>query len=105
MVFHTAPPQPASKALCICAPVLVGGAEASQNGLGDLMPAKLMRRSAMLISPRLLSGAAKAVHGLLSPPVFHLAPPSPLRLLRPRECNLRLHRHRRCLSGSLHPLQ
>src|ERR1035437_804954 len=48
MVFHTAPPQPASKALWICAPELVGGAEASQNGLGDLMPAKLIRRSAML---------------------------------------------------------
>src|ERR1039458_4506504 len=47
MVFHTAPPQPASKALWICAPELVGGAEASQNGLGDLMPAKLVRRSAM----------------------------------------------------------
>jgi hypothetical protein len=34
MVFHTAPPQPASKARMIISPVLVGGAEASQNGFG-----------------------------------------------------------------------
>src|SRR6516225_10208949 len=47
MVFHTAPPHPASKARWICAPELVGGADASQNGLGDLMPAKSMDRSAM----------------------------------------------------------
>src|SRR5487761_2101100 len=38
MVFHTAPPQPASKARMICSPQLVGGAEASQKGLGELMP-------------------------------------------------------------------
>src|SRR5271166_1465704 len=38
MVFHTAPPQPASKARMICSPQLVGGAEASQNGLGELIP-------------------------------------------------------------------
>src|SRR5208337_1484565 len=41
MVFHTAPPQPASKARMIISPVLVGGADASQNGFGQLIfPAK-----------------------------------------------------------------
>src|ERR1700689_4480212 len=45
MVFPTAPPQPASKARMICSPQLVGGAEASQKGLGLLMaPAKLRTR-------------------------------------------------------------
>src|SRR5271156_2802028 len=48
MVFHTAPPQPASKARMICSPQLVGGPEASQKGFGEWMPAKLVRRSAML---------------------------------------------------------
>src|SRR5258708_38690543 len=37
MVFHTAPPQPASKARIICSPQLVGGADASQNGFGASM--------------------------------------------------------------------
>jgi hypothetical protein len=46
-VFHTAPPQPMSNARMICSPVLVGGALASQNGLGLLMPANEMDRSAM----------------------------------------------------------
>src|SRR5580700_6681187 len=46
MVFHTAPPQPASNARMICSPQLVGGAEASQNGLGDRMPpANVVERS------------------------------------------------------------
>src|SRR5580658_254784 len=48
MVFQTAPPQPASKARMICSPQLVGGPEASQKGFGEWMPAKLVRRSAML---------------------------------------------------------
>src|SRR5579872_731303 len=48
MVFQTAPPHPASNARWTCAPELVGGAEASQNGLGERMPAKSMRKSAML---------------------------------------------------------
>ena len=39
-VFHTAPPQPASKARSTIDPMFVGGAEASQKGFGDLMPAK-----------------------------------------------------------------
>src|SRR5581483_6101947 len=42
MVFQTAPPQPASKARMICSPQLVGGAEASQNGLRQRMPAKVV---------------------------------------------------------------
>src|SRR5262245_46575241 len=46
-VFHTAPPQPMSNARMICSPVFVGGALASQNGLGLLMPANEMERSAM----------------------------------------------------------
>src|ERR1700678_2348746 len=50
MVFQTAPPQPASKARMICSPQLVGGPEASQNGFGEWMPAKLVVRSAMVHS-------------------------------------------------------
>src|ERR1700689_4933858 len=42
MVFHTAPPQPASKARIICSPQLVGGAEASQNGLRHGIPQKVV---------------------------------------------------------------
>src|ERR1700691_4013890 len=38
MVFHTAPPQPASKARMICSPRLVGGADASQKGFRHGMP-------------------------------------------------------------------
>src|ERR1700758_4297547 len=51
MVFHTAPPQPASNARCTCIPELLGGAEASQNGLGERIPAKLMLRSATRHQP------------------------------------------------------
>src|SRR5208283_2505685 len=47
MVFHTAPPHPASNARMICSPELVGGAEASQKGFGELMPMKTVLRSAM----------------------------------------------------------
>src|ERR1019366_9750357 len=46
-VFHTAPPQPASKARITCSPVFAGGADASQNGFGLQMPAMSMLRSAM----------------------------------------------------------
>src|SRR5579863_9784506 len=53
MVFHTAPPQPASKARMTWPAVLVGGPLASQKGFGLLIPAKLMLRSAMS-SSRLL---------------------------------------------------
>src|SRR5277367_5153766 len=51
MVFHTAPPQPASNARWTCMPELLGGADASQNGLGERIPAKLMLRSAMRHQP------------------------------------------------------
>src|ERR1035438_6097944 len=47
MVFHTAPPHPLSKARMICSPLLVGGPEASQKGLGERMPAKFVVRSAI----------------------------------------------------------
>ena len=53
-VFHTAPPQPASKARMTWSPVLVGGALASQKGLGIVMPAKSMERSAMIARALLL---------------------------------------------------
>src|SRR4029079_10893696 len=46
-VFHTAPPQPASNARITCGPEFVGGAEASQKGLGLLIPAKSIDRSGM----------------------------------------------------------
>src|SRR5262245_11500530 len=45
MVFQTAPPQPASKARLTWYSELVGGAEASQKGLGARTPQKLMLRS------------------------------------------------------------
>src|SRR5438034_97222 len=48
-VFQTAPPQPASNARSTIDPMLVGGADASQNGFGDAMPAKSTLRSAMTL--------------------------------------------------------
>src|SRR6185437_7462154 len=45
MVFHTAPPQPASNARITCPAVFVGGPDDSQNGFGDRMPAKFTARS------------------------------------------------------------
>src|SRR5208282_1693213 len=53
MVFQTAPPQPASNARITCSPQLVGGAEASQNGLGERMPAKLTDKSGISVLERL----------------------------------------------------
>src|SRR5262249_51167110 len=48
-VFHTAPPQPASKARMICSPLFVGGAEASQKGVGLLFPGESIERAAILL--------------------------------------------------------
>src|SRR5271163_2715761 len=48
MVFHTAPPQPASKARITWPPVLVGGPDASQNGFGLVTPANFTLRSAIV---------------------------------------------------------
>src|ERR1039458_2105193 len=48
MVFHTAPPHPASNARITCSPQLVGGALASQNGFSHRMPARFVVRSANL---------------------------------------------------------
>src|ERR1700679_871808 len=42
IVFHTAPPQPASNARIICSPQFVGGADASQNGLMHGMPQNVL---------------------------------------------------------------
>jgi hypothetical protein len=42
IVFQTAPPHPASNARIICSPQLVGGAEASQKGLMQGIPAKVV---------------------------------------------------------------
>src|SRR5690242_1190 len=45
-VFQTAPPQPASNARMTWSPQFVGGAEASQKGLGErILPAKRTERS------------------------------------------------------------
>ena len=44
IVFQTAPPQPASNARMICSPQLVGGADASQNGLGQGIPQNVVAR-------------------------------------------------------------
>src|SRR3954447_15066126 len=60
-VFHTAPPQPASNARSIIEPMFVGGAEASQKGLGDLIPAKLMLRSAIKYYLHCEKGAPRPV--------------------------------------------
>src|ERR1043166_5585835 len=46
-VFHTTPPQPASKARTTLYSLSVGGAEASQKGLGLLIPTNVLVRSAM----------------------------------------------------------
>jgi hypothetical protein len=50
IVFQTAPPHPASNARMIWSPVFVGGPEANQNGLGDSIPAKFTRKSAISAS-------------------------------------------------------
>src|SRR5690242_11544318 len=47
MVFHTAPPHPASRARITWSPQFAGGPDASQNGFGQRIPAKLVVRSAM----------------------------------------------------------
>src|SRR5579883_3593925 len=64
IVFHTAPPQPASKARITWSPQFVGGPDASQKGFGQRMPAKLVVRSAtssLQYGPR---GAMTVRHGV-----------------------------------------
>src|SRR5271156_179909 len=56
IVFQTAPPQPASNARITWPPVLVGGPEASQNGLGERSPQKVTDRSDMDYLPPSLLG-------------------------------------------------
>src|SRR6187399_2428220 len=48
-VFHTTPPQPASRARFTLYFLSVGGAEANQYGLGDLIPRKFELMSAIVI--------------------------------------------------------
>ena len=49
-VFHETPPQPASKARFTLYALSAGGPEANQKGLGDLIPKKLLDKSAILCS-------------------------------------------------------
>src|ERR1041384_3198500 len=63
IVFQTAPPQPASNARTIGSPVWVGGARASQNGLGLRMPANEMDRSAMGGAPKYAGAEPARVSG------------------------------------------
>src|SRR5581483_12197300 len=58
-VFHTAPPQPASKARRTWYSEFVGGPEASQKGLGALTPQKSILRSGMCRFPRRLTTEAQ----------------------------------------------
>src|SRR5882672_2402561 len=60
-VFHTAPPQPASKARRTWSPVLVGGADASQKGLGARMPARSIDRSAIGLPEGLVYAVRRAL--------------------------------------------
>src|SRR6187399_2778599 len=55
-VFQTAPPQPASNARLTLYALSVGGAEASQKGLGDLIPRNVVVRSAMSFPQKTVDG-------------------------------------------------
>src|SRR5262249_4139983 len=66
-VFHTAPPQPASNARITCSPLFAGGAEASQNGFGLLMPAKSMLKSAISVRPSDCRAAFGGTSGSVPP--------------------------------------
>src|SRR6056297_2460251 len=67
-VFQTTPPQPASNARRTLYSLSVGGADASQNGFGDLMPTKSDLRSAMSVSLAIAPSGA-----------LHLSRPGPVR--------------------------
>src|SRR5450631_4082847 len=71
MVFHTAPPHPASKARMICSPQLVGGADASQNGLGHWMPQKVVASVGLGMLDPQPSGDADACAFSISDRVYH----------------------------------
>src|SRR5437899_11567162 len=62
IVFQTAPPHPASNARITCSPQLAGGPEASQKGLGQRMPAKLVVRSATVLLQNGEGGALAVRH-------------------------------------------
>ena len=54
-VFQTTPPHPARKARSTLYNLSVGGAEASQNGFGAVIPATLQLKSAMIVFLLLIS--------------------------------------------------
>src|SRR5580704_4793382 len=72
MVFHTAPPHPASNARITCSPQLVGGAEASQKGFGQRMPpANVVLKSGMHSPKRFHDSQCRAL--AIRHRVYHLA--------------------------------
>src|SRR4051794_40866068 len=95
IVFHTAPPHPASNARITWSPQLAGGPEASQNGLGHLMPAKLVVRSATRHAPQNPQrGALSVRHGVhhFAPAVHAIATSEVLRVARSAGGAIDLHR-------------
>src|SRR5215471_18678311 len=104
MVFQTAPPHPASKARMTWSPQFAGGPDASQNGLGQRMPAKFVVRSATADLQHALRGAlavgdgihhlAAAVHTVTSGIIFRIAGTA-RGAVHDDEAVLRVHRKRR----------
>jgi hypothetical protein len=52
IVFSTAPPHPALKALIIIAPLAVGGPAASRNGFGKVTPKNFVSNRDMILTPK-----------------------------------------------------
>src|SRR3984893_18241180 len=73
IVFQTAPPHPASKARMICSPQLVGGADASQNGLRHWMPQKVVASVGLGMLDRQPRGDADACAFSVGHRVDHFA--------------------------------
>src|SRR5580692_2417998 len=94
MVFQTAPPHPASKARITWPPVLVGGPEASQKGLGERRPQKLTDRSDINYLPLHCCAARRRSHRARLARLLRIAfPASRLRELRLRfGCRARVRR-------------
>src|SRR5690349_8707819 len=82
-VFQIAPPHPESKARITCPAVFAGGPDASQNGLGLLIPAKSVLRSATIVLLRFRSAPSLRVRlvpcGLFNPRTDAARRPHPLR--------------------------
>src|SRR3979490_1034604 len=66
IVFHTAPPHPASNARMICSPQFVGGADASQNGLRHGIPQKVVSSVGLGLDMLYLQPRGNADAGALS---------------------------------------